>query len=307
MLNIKQILYATDFSETSERAFRWALHLAAEHGAELHMLHAIVLHEDPPHYVGDVEHVVARISEQVEARMLATVKAAGESEVPVRRVRLRGIAPAPVILGYAEEEDIDLIVVGTHGRRGLRHLLLGSVAEEVFRLAPCPVLAVRPQEEPSPTIEIDRIAVPLDYSPESDVALRYAKEIAAQNDAGLGLVHVISPETVPPLAARVGGGGVQARDTVDLSADHALQRLTEKSEVVEGPPVHCDVTVRVGHPILEIAGFADDWKADLIAISSHGRSGLEHLLIGSVAEGVLRHASCPVLVVKAYGKSLLRD
>lgn len=302
MLNIRRILYATDFSETSEHALPWALHLAAEHGAELHMLHAVVLHADEPthpaHYFPDLDRVQAEIEKQVEARMLAAVEREDDPRIQIRRVYRRGISAAPVILGYADEEDIDLIVVGTHGRRGLRHFLLGSVAEEVLRLAECPVLAVRMDKDLSAGLEVGRIVVPMDYSADSEVALRHGGEIAALHRADLQLLHVVMGEAMPALEFDV-------REMLEDYATRARERLEERADSVLGPGVDHEVTVRVGHPVTEITEFAEERNADLVVLSSHGRSGLEHLLLGSVAEGVLRHVHCPVLVVKAHGKSLL--
>ena len=97
--------------------------------------------------------------------MESIIKSYHATEMKIVKRHERGIAPAPVILDYAEKNEIDLIVMGTHGRRGLKHLLLGSVAEEVVRLSASPVLTIHEQKEPIPfTSTMERILVPVDFS-----------------------------------------------------------------------------------------------------------------------------------------------
>ncbi|MEJ2371716.1 MAG: universal stress protein [Gemmatimonadales bacterium] len=163
MLDIKKIVYATDFSPCSENAFPIAVRLAASHDAELHMVHAIVLHaddpHDPAHHFPEPDELYERMRSSAEARMATAAENGGMPHLKIVRAQVRGISPAPVILEYAEEQGVDMIVMGTHGRRGLRHLLLGSVAEEVVRMADCPVLTVR--EDAASASAFGRILVPM--------------------------------------------------------------------------------------------------------------------------------------------------
>ena len=199
MLDIRKIVYATDFSPCSENAFPIAVRLAASHDAELHMVHAIVLHaddpHDPAHHFPAPDELYERMRSSAEARMATTAENGGMPDVKIVRAQVRGISPAPVILEYAEEQGVDLIVMGTHGRRGLRHLLLGSVAEEVVRMADCPVLTVREDAESASAFR--QILVPMDYSENSELALGYAKEIALSEGARLHLLHVLEVGTYP--------------------------------------------------------------------------------------------------------------
>ncbi|MEJ2312470.1 MAG: universal stress protein [Gemmatimonadales bacterium] len=296
MLDIKKIVYATDFSPCSENAFPIAVRLAASHDAELHMVHAIVLHaddpHDPAHHFPEPDELYERMRSSAEARMATAAENGGMPHLKIVRAQVRGISPAPVILEYAEEQGVDMIVMGTHGRRGLRHLLLGSVAEEVVRMADCPVLTVR--EDAASASAFGRILVPMDYSDNSEVALGYAREIASSEGASLHLLHVLEVGTYPDFYFPV-----QASQMFDMPElkERALQHLRDRLEK-EGPEVPEELHVELGHPAQNIVEYAERAEIDLIVLASHGRTGLERALLGSVAEGVTRRAQCPVLIVK---------
>jgi nucleotide-binding universal stress UspA family protein len=145
MLALKTILHPTDFSETSAHALRMAYQVAQDYGARLILLHAV----EPPVYYGEFGATFTAADEYAESareRLLALVEP--EAGVDVETLMVEGIA-SPEILRLAEERSCDLIVIGSHGRTGLGRVLMGSVAEEVARKSPCPVLIVRlPHETP---------------------------------------------------------------------------------------------------------------------------------------------------------------
>lgn len=298
MLKITKILYPTDFSDFSNAALPAALRLAEKHGAELHLLHAQVLHADD-------EAVIERSYEELarEARADLEVMAEGGEVGAVRLVPVvrRGISAAPAILEYAAEEDVDLIAMGTHGRRGLRRVLLGSVAEEVVRAAGCPVLAVRREEGEAELTDFGRIVVPVDFSGHSKLGVRHAVELAEAFGADLRLVHVLEQVTYPDFYFPV---SVPEWNVGTLRGE-ARKRLVElASEFARGTDLEVEVEVRVGRAAAEIVDVAEGVGADLIVIASHGLHGLERVLLGSVAERVIRQAPCSVLTVKAFGKRL---
>lgn len=304
MLKIKKVLFSTDFSKSSDQAFPYAVQLAQTYGAELHMLHALVLHADDPghpeHHLPDREEIERTLRDVTETRMGETTEGAGVGELEVKRAIHRDLSPAPAILDYASENDIDVIVMGTHGRRGVRHLLMGSVAEEVVRLASCPVLTVREMKGEGGVRSIEKILVPTDFSKHAELAVDYAKALAEPLGARLVLVHaveeVIYPEFYMPVVAEDSAEQLQAR------AEEHLQKTIAR---IESPGVEASIEVRRGRPALEIAEFAETEDADLIVMASHGLTGLRHFLLGSVTEQVIRRAPCPVLTVKAFGKSLV--
>jgi nucleotide-binding universal stress UspA family protein len=143
MLPIKTILHPTDFSDASEHARRMAVGLARDYSARLILLHAV----EPPIYSGEFVPNFAATVEGLNAeyeKLAALIEA--DSPLQVEPMTVEGIA-SPEILRIAREQHADLIVIGSHGRGGLGRVLMGSVAEEVSRKAPCPVLIVRPTHE----------------------------------------------------------------------------------------------------------------------------------------------------------------
>lgn len=145
MIRVTRILLPTDFSELSSHATRYACALADQFGAELHVLHVYERMLIPESSVGvDWALVLAEAKQSAEKQMTNVLDATWGDGHAVVKAFIEG-APFVEIVRYAREHDIDLIVLGTHGRTGLAHMLLGSVAEKVVRKASCPVLTVRPK------------------------------------------------------------------------------------------------------------------------------------------------------------------
>lgn len=289
---IRTVLFATDHSEGAERALLYAERLAEREDADLHVLH--VVQDESLLPLDDFELDPAEVAAELDLPPPPR-RAAGE---PQRlEVERRAPAAASGILSYAREAGADVIVIGTHGRRGVRRLVLGSVAEEVVRLSDRPVLVVGPESDPK--AEIRRVLAPVDFSEHARRALLDARKVAALLEAELDVLHVIEEVTPPDAydlhAVPLATGEVQARSR------EALGRLLE-----ETPGPEASVEVRIGYPAAVIADYAADSGAGLIVLASHGRTGLRRFLLGSVAERVLRHAPCPVLVVKSFGRRLGR-
>ena len=301
MLAVDNLLVARDFSSVSNRALRYGLGLAARTGATLHVLHAEVLHDaDDRSAPGDG---IDALREELARRGAASMEAL--DAVSVVEVTRRDVAPAPAILRYADEEEIDLIALGTHGRRGPSRVLLGSVAEEVVRRADAPVLTVRGKNKgghATPVGLLDRILVPVDFSDYSREALRAAAEWARLYDAQLHTLHVVEETPHPAFYM----GGVRSVYDVEPDLDEKVKaKLGEFADETIGARDDVEAHVRTGAAASEIAEFVESNSVDLVALSTHGRTGLERFLLGSVAEKVVRHVRCPVLTVKAFGRSLV--
>jgi len=309
MLQLRKILVPHDFSDFSEQAVRYALALAATCDAELHLVFAEVLYgEDAPTPErSEATSFAEALRDRLGLSFDADRGVAHYEGHDIRIVRniMRDVAPAPAIVNYAGEHDIDLIVMGTHGRRGLRRLLLGSVAHEVLRMAPCSVLTVRKGEAESKRPHtVESILVPIDFSKYSREALRHAKEIAKLMGAHLDLLHVIDEDLHPAFYT------IAARSIYDIDPEidkKALAELKHMDESAHGPSVETRYHVRDGHAAGTIIDFAKEVGSDLIVMSTHGLRGLEHFFMGSVAEKVVRRAPVPVLTVKAFGKAMLTD
>ncbi|KPK59219.1 MAG: hypothetical protein AMS21_10110 [Gemmatimonas sp. SG8_38_2] len=305
MLRINRVLYPTDFSKCASHALPQAFNMAKEYRAELHLLHALVLYEGDPgnaaHRLPDMEELYGVLEENAEIQMRSAVEEHGGEGFSVRSAQVRSVSAPGAILDYANENDIDLVVMGTHGRRGLRRLLLGSVAEEVVRLAPCPVLTVPERADTVSTKTLKRIVVPVDFSEYASLALTYAKELSAVHAAEMHLLHIVDeivyPDFYPPVTPS--GGSMS-----DELRDQSLERMQSLLSELPGPESQAQIHVRAGRAAPAIAEFAEEQGADLIIIASHGLTGLSHILLGSVTEQLIRRASCPVFTVKAFGKKL---
>ena len=304
MLQLQKILFPTDFSKCAEQALAHAVFLAEKYGAEIHVLHVITIFEDQPSVVSneiaETKEMVRKLEDIAEKQLNKIVDSHSADDIKITTEVKRSLSAAPAILEYASENKIDLIVMGTHGRRGLGHLLLGSAAEEVVRLAPCPVFTIRELKEPKPVMQVNNILVPIDFSNYSEKALAYASEIAQSYNAQLQLLHIIE-ETMHPAFSVTGKSSIF--DLVPGIKDDSKKRTEKMLNKFVSDKVKSKVFIQGGRAANDIIKFAKENSTDLIVIATHGLTGLEHMLLGSVTEKVVRMAHCPVFTVKAFGKT----
>ena len=189
--------------------------------------------------------------------------------------------PSREIVRYAVRGKYDLVTLCTRGRGGLRRFVLGSVAEEVLRLSPIPVLVTHPTDKASAVGRIRRIVVPLDGSHRSASVLEPVSQIARAQGSGLNFVTVV-PST-----------GKQ-----ELPVEVVSKNLFHEQGELRKDGLEVEITILYGDPATEILTFADHKEADLVAISTHGRTGLDRLRYGSVAESILRRGKFPLLVLR---------
>lgn len=305
MLTIKKILFPTDFSRCSDQALVQALSLAELYGSELHIVHALLPLEYESEDIKsktDFQKVQAEIDRLSMQQMRLASSHRTFKDLVIEQSTVRGISAAPAILEYASRRMTDLIVMGTHGRRGLNHLMLGSVAEEVVRLAPCPVLTIRELRVPAPRREQIQILVPVDFSNFAREAVSYAKYLAADLHAALRVLHVIE-EAIHPSFYLTGQTSLTTwYPELEANAIAEMKRLVSDAR---GPEVPIEFHIKEGRAAVDIVTFARKHDVDLIVMASHGLTGIEHLLLGSVAEKVVRMAPCPAFIVKSFGKSAL--
>ena len=198
---------------------------------------------------------------------------------------LRFGTAAAEIVRLAQEQQTDLIVMGTHGRGFVAHALMGSVAETVVRTAPCPVLTVR---KPPVQFVAPKILVPTDFGVESDTALSYGRTLAHTFGGSLHLLHVMENYFMRPIVA----------DPRALE-EGALRQLHERLLSSDRSALGASATLEVSdHAAAAIVDYANASHIDFIVIGTHGRQSMERWLMSSVAEHVARTASCPVLTVR---------
>lgn len=302
MLNIRRVLFPTDFTDGSKQAFPQAAYLADWHDAELHILNVTGRHrhdyektkEHFPISVDTLTEWLRRPSEAIEGANWPDLSA-----LSVTQKQVESAAAADRIVAYTEEEDIDLVVMGTHGRRGLNRMLFGSVTEEVVRKAPCPVFTVRAGADVAPNRAVRRILVPVDFSDASEEAVLHAKEIAFTYGAEIDLLHVVEEPFYPP---------PYGLDPIDFPTEEVLERVETQLADLAREEIgyeHVMVQATTGSPPHEILEYVDENEIDLVVIATHGRTGLDRVLLGSVTERVLRQSPTPVFVVKPGRKSLV--
>jgi nucleotide-binding universal stress UspA family protein len=291
---LERILVATDFSASAEGAIDWAVEVARPHGARLLLVHALpspdVVSAEGIELPAAVYEADRKRSEEELAERARKLRDAG---TPVEGRIVVG-TPAQAILEVAEATGADLVVAGTRGQTGLQRVFLGSTAAQVVRHASCPVLTVHP-EHAHRHRPIRHILVPTDYSDDADLALHAAARLLGpvSENARAVLLHVyrlhpavVYPWTPPPAAHRRG----------ELA--HEAQRHLEKlAAPIRALGFDVQIVAQEGHPAEVIDAEARRVDADLIAMGTHGRSGLKRLYLGSVAERVLPSAPCPVLTV----------
>ena len=295
MLPFQTIVCALDFEEGSTRALVRAADLAERVRADLHLLHV-----DPLFRArlavpeGHAEEVFRR---RVVQFVNETLGAGDAFDVLAPTVHQSyGEAPTDGILRYARHVGADLVVVGTHGRRGLGHLLVGSVAAETLRRSAVPVLVV-PERAGSPAPGPARpVLAAVDFSGHARPALRLARDLADAYVAPVELVHVLDgpPEETAELVDLPAASDPQASagDAVRDRVHHALQRLAE-----EGGGAVAARHVVPGTAGTGVVQTADARSAGTVVLGTHGRRGWDRVRLGSVAEWVVRHAACPVLVL----------
>lgn len=283
-----RICVPTDGSDAAAAAFDHVLAVAADHGATVRVLHVADTTRDSVTRIGgDVVDVLAREGESiVEA---AAARAADRGVAAETAVRQGGVPET--VAAYADEVDADLVAMSTRGRQGVEHLV-GSTTERVVRRSPVPVLALRPGDEAVP-YPYEDVLVPTDGSPAATAALDEAIPLAERAGA---TVHVLS-------VVDTGGIGLGDGGEVDVLSEYADDAVAAGVERVEAAGLEAVGAVEVAASAAHgIRAYVDDPGVDLVAMGTHGRTGVGRSLLGSVAERTLRTAPVPVLTVPTFGE-----
>jgi nucleotide-binding universal stress UspA family protein len=299
-MKLRKILVGTDFSAESEIALEQAIRIALHVNAELILAHAGTLIDTADAALAPESAALVEY-ERIVAEHAAANRV--QLEQLVARVRQRGVKaterevegfPDTGISETADAVDADLVVIGTHGRTGLKRLLLGSVAERVVRLCRRHVMVARPPVGPPDAEGYRKILVPTDFSPRAELALEIALELACSG-CQVELLHAwslpaftgslvpsrVTDTALEPVRASLEAGAREKGDA--LIARHARAGVTIGLTIVNDSAPHAIDQGAAGH--------------DLIVMGGHGRRGLRRLILGSVAEATVRHAPCSVVVV----------
>ena len=301
MIDLHRILCPVDFSEPSLRALRHASAFAGWYEAALTALY--VNPTLPIEARGDLGTFAVGSTAVLEERSTAVMqelrgfvkRAASDQTVDIELEEEARIADA--IVARATSLPADLIVMGTHGRTGIKRLLVGSVAERVLRTAPCPVMVVPPHDVvPTETVSFRHIVCAIDFSDSSLAALRWAVSLAQETDAHLWLLHTI--EVPPELRASAVVTDTEVDELHASARAEAMNRL--RSLIPPRAAGFCSIetataTGEAAHAILR---FAAEHRADLIVMGAQGHGAIDRLIFGSKTRDVVGGAACPVLTVR---------
>jgi nucleotide-binding universal stress UspA family protein len=304
---LKNILFPTDFSPSSQAALPFLRAIAMRYGSTVHLVHvlapeartAVPMDSYPELDVdrGDAESAMKAMQASDPFHDIAHTATVERGQV------------WEVLAPILEEKKIDLIVLGTHGRRGIRKLVLGSTAEEVFRMAPCPVLTVGPHATIQNTAQAGAapILFATDFSAGSQHALSYAVSLARASHSRLILLHAVPPDT----AILPGSMDVTAETmevSAELLADALARARRQMAELVSAEPMqdlNPETIVECGATDAMILSAAESKQASLIVMGAH-RASLNPVLHSvaahlpwAIASAVVRQAPCPVLTVRS--------
>ncbi len=236
--------------------------------------------------------------------MLAMQEQENTGSIRIRRIHSRGTSPAAIILDYAIQQDIDLIVMGTHGHRGLKKIILGSTALEVIRRAPCDVLTVNNNTVVREFQDSSRsMLVPVDLSDKSELLLQEAVDIAKKMSYHIDLLHIVESPFVPAL-------GLDASDLYRMLPSRKKQASEHVDKLVAGLGdcgVSINVLVRDGQPSTLINALAKELQSELIVMAPGTTTWFERVPLGSVSEHILSSAPCPVYMLPASQNDSITD
>jgi len=279
-LALKKILFGTDFSPVSEAALPFAVAVARRFESRIQAVHVLAMVELQPMFNAGptvLEGAFARAEEEMGKLLRSD---AFEGVLHDGMVR-SGLEVWTEIESIIQAEKIDLVVLGTHGREGLKQIVLGSVAETIFRTAPCPVLVVGPKVPKKATLPVFRdLLFATDLSPASLRALPFVQGFAEENQADLIVLHVSQEK---------------AHDKHEQTV--AAESLGKWMRELIPPKPHVEYEVLFGSPAENILKLAEDRRCDLIMLGAHHASNFATHMPGAVAHRIVSEALCPVLTV----------
>lgn len=297
---VRALVCATDFSQTADRALRHATHLARRHQARLVLAHVVEpLPADPypvPAAPPTQEPSLRELASE-RLRQLASDTARADLRVDSR---LETGPPGSQLLEIAQSEEADLIVVGTRGLTGFKHLVFGSTAEHVVRCARCPVLTVHPEDR-DPVDTPSLVIVPTDLSADAEVA---ADAFATLYGPASGARVVLAfADSTPPYLDALQHERLEEWHEPDARREDLESRLAPMADRLRARGFEVEIRIQDGGAVDVITSLAEERGSDLIAMSTHGHSAIMNALLGRTAQRVVQHARCPVLTVRPPRRS----
>lgn len=279
-ISFKNILFLTDFSEASNAAMAYAVGMARRYNAQLYAGHScdpIVLTETAG------TNILQEVEDNSRAQLEKLAKDTGPRTLPL----FARCSVADAVPNWINEHGIDLIIMGTHGRRGLQHLLLGSTAEAIVRSATCPVLTVGPHVTIRPKYDftVENILFPTDLGEHAEFGAQYALSVAQESCAAVTFMHVVSQEEA-------------FKGERSAVVETTYQKLTRIAPPDANEWCKPDFVVEVGDPVKELLAFAETEQPDLIVLGLPAGKKFNGHFRSSVTYNLIAGAPCPVLTVR---------
>jgi nucleotide-binding universal stress UspA family protein len=294
---LNRILCATDFSDFSNHAIPYGIALAREFKAKLYVSHVIDLSSAAIYgeAVFALEEQQSRMTSYAQKEMTRLM---GQETLDWEPLITVG-NPANEIARLAADKQVDIAIAASHGRSGLKRLILGSVTERLMRTLPCPLWVVRSPEpgfvtDASQAIQIKKILVGCDFSPDSSLAFEYGLSLAQEFQAELHLAHVVEPPLYEDLIKPSESGETFGRQLRKTMQEKLGAMVPEEAQTWCNPVT----ALLAGQPHEELVKYAVVNGMDLIVLGVRGHSLVETLFVGSTTDRVLRNSPCPVLSVQ---------
>ena len=293
MITINKILCPVDFFPASDAAVSYAVGLGANYGATIHLLHVItpIL---PNEYAIDTVEIMKSMEKSTAEEMKKLVARVKEAGVSIY-TEIRTGDVYDQIKQAIEVVQPELVVMGTHGRRGVERWFMGSTTEKLMRHSPVPLLTISASGEKVAVPQFRRILVTTDFSDGTPDALAYAFSAAQENESEITLLHVVHDVSADMSSkyrdSLIAGIRKQLDDVVPAEAKNWCEIVTR---------------VETGVPYRIILKTLEDEKIDLLVMNIHGKGMLDRALLGSTAERVVRAASCPVMLIPPMKRRLKR-
>ncbi len=296
----EKILLPLDGSDLAQQAIPYAEKLAGRLGSQIKLVHVRDPHEDK--YGNMHKFYLQKIADAMKKDTEQYAEEPGRDKIDIESIILAG-DPAQEIVDYANKENVDLIVMSTHGRTGITRWALGSVADRVLRATRKPLALIRARNVPPnkfPKNIVNRILVTLDGSEQSEVVLPYVEELASRIKAEVALLHVLEPNYYVYTVGGYNWDAYSEKQRKSMKAFYTdyLKDMAEKFQR-RGIPTKYQVIFGIVAEV--IIDFPEKIHADFVAMSTHGRSGVSRWVLGSVAERVLRAGNTSLFLIRESG------
>jgi nucleotide-binding universal stress UspA family protein len=287
----EKILVATDFSESSRSAWFAAISLAARCLSRIEILHVVTYKQyvfDPAHYAVPDDKWQRRLKEEMDNQYPFKLYPNSGKNI------LFSEAIPDAILDFAEKQACNLIIVGTHDRNLLGRMLMGSVAQQVVRNSKVPVMVVKASQDHRENLQnYNRMLIPTDFSNASMKALNWGVRFANFLRADLHLLHVVDLGSYSDMITMYSLSEKELPNSCELNVDLSLNMMLDDKELIGKRFVKS----LFGDPVAEIISYAEKENCGFIVMGTHGRKGLERILLGSITAGVISRSKIPVITM----------